>query len=129
MDIFKIVGIGFVICILAVLLRNCKPEIGMQIPIVGGIFILILIFPYLKNILDMFEEISQILNFDSTHLKIVFKLIGISYITEFGAELCKDAGENAIASKIELGGKIILIFISMPIIYSFVSIIRELVYM
>ena len=61
------------------------------------------------------------------HIEIVLKIIGISYICQFAADICKDAGEASIAGKIELGGKIIIISLSMPIIYNLLDLVNHII--
>jgi stage III sporulation protein AD len=63
---------------------------------------------------------------DSAYLDIIFKIIGIAYLAEFGYQLCKDAGEEAIGSKIQFAGKVMIFVISSPIILALVELITEL---
>ena len=64
---------------------------------------------------------------DSTYIKIILKVIGISYIIEFGKDICKDAGESAIANKMEMAGKVIIVSLSIPVVASLIDIVTELV--
>ena len=43
-------------------------------------------------------------------------MIGVAYLAEFGAQVCRDAGENSIAAKIEFAGKIIILIMAVPIL-------------
>ena len=72
---------------------------------------------------------SLILNssIDSSYIKIILKVIGISYLVEFGKDICKDAGESAIANKIEVAGKIVVVAISVPVVASLIEIVTKLV--
>jgi len=70
----------------------------------------------LKTIASSVEEIAQRANLDSIYLTTVLKVIGIAYIAEFGSQICKDSGEGAIASKIELGGKVLMMVLALPIL-------------
>ena len=51
-------------------------------------------------------------------LNLLIKITGIAFLTEFAVSICKDSGESAIASKIDIGGKVTIIAISIPIISS-----------
>jgi stage III sporulation protein AD len=56
----------------------------------------------------------------------VLKITGIAYISEFGAEICRDAGEGAIASKIEMAGKVIIIALAIPVITSLIDLVLKI---
>ena len=126
MDIFRIVGIGFVAAVMALLVRQHRPELAIQISIAAAVIIFLQIAPYFLGIVQMFRDLTDQLSVDVRFFEIVLKIIGIAYITGLGAELCRDAGENAIAAKIELAGKIILLVMSMPIVYSLISLVTNL---
>ena len=127
MDIFKIVGLGIASMVLAVFLKNWRAEIAIQISLVASIIIFFMALPYLRAVFEMFQNISKQLGLEIKYITIVLKVIGIAYITQFGAELCRDAGENAIASKIEFGGKVMIVTLSMPILYSFLDVVNSII--
>ena len=54
------------------------------------------------------------------------KTMGIAYVTQFAAELCRDSGQSSIASKIELGGKVIIVTLSMPLLYNFLGVVEKI---
>jgi stage III sporulation protein AD len=126
-DIFKIVGIGLSAAILAVFIKNWRSEIAIQISLVAAAIIFFMAVPYLKTIFEMFRDISNRIGLDVKYINLVLKVIGIAYVAQFGAELCRDSGESALASKIEFGGKIIIITLSMPVLYSFLDIIETVI--
>jgi len=126
MDIFRIVGIGFVAAVLALLVKQHRPELAIHISIAAAVIIFLQIAPYFLGIVQMFRDLTDQLAVDVRFFEIVLKIIGIAYITSLGAELCRDAGENAIAAKIELAGKVILLVMSMPIVYSLISLVGNL---
>ena len=127
MDIvIQIVSIGIVVMLLSVIVKKLSKDIGMLISIGGGILIFFIIIPYLSGVLGIMTTLTEHIDTDMTHLNTIFKVLGIAYIAEFGAQLCKDAGEGAIASKIELGGKVMIMAISAPIIISFLNLILTL---
>ena len=126
MDIFRIVGIGFVAAVMALLIWQHRPELAIQISIAAAIIIFLSVAPYLLGIVQMFRNLTDQLAVDVRFFDIVLKIIGVAYITGLGAELCRDANEGAIAAKIELAGKIILIVMAMPIVYSLISLVTNL---
>lgn len=129
MDIFKVVGLGLAAAVLAVFIKNWRAEIAIQISLVASAVVFCMMVPYLKTVLEMFRDISNRIGLDVKYITLVLKVIGIAYITQFGAELCRDSGETAIASKIEFGGKVIIITLSMPVLYSFLEVVETIVRM
>lgn len=127
MDIFKIVGLGIAAAILAVFIKNWRAEIAVQISLVAAAIIFIAILPYIKTLFSMFSDISNQIGLDAKYITLILKVIGIAYVAQFGAELCRDAGEASIASKIELGGKVIIVTLSMPLLYSFMEVVERII--
>ena len=127
MDIFKIVGLGIAAAILAVFIKNWRAEVAVQISLVAAAIIFIAILPYIKTLFSMFSDISNQIGLDAKYITLILKVIGIAYVAQFGAELCRDAGEASIASKIELGGKVIIVTLSMPLLYSFMEVVERII--
>ena len=127
MEVMRIVGIGLIGAILSILLRNSKPEFSMLIPVVVSFTVLACAMPYLIRITEELSRMASRAGINSSYMRIVIKVIGISYLVCITAELCKDAGENAIAAKIELGGKLIILAMAIPIINSLLNLVKEII--
>lgn len=127
MEIFKIAGLGIAAAAIAVFVKNWKPELAMQVSLSAAIVILITIFPYLKTAINMLKDISGQTGLDNSQIGLVLKVVGIAYISQFASELCRDAGENAVATKIELAGKVIIMTLSMPVIYGLMGIVNDII--
>ncbi|MCT4565280.1 MAG: stage III sporulation protein AD [Maledivibacter sp.] len=126
MEIFKIVALGITATILAVIVKQFKPEYGVHISIATGVVIFLLMISKLASILEVIHGLTNKLDMEVVYLKSIFKIIGIAYITEFGAQVCKDTGESSIASKIEFAGKIIIMALALPILLSVLNLIIKL---
>ena len=98
-DVIKIIGIGLTALVIVILLKQYKPELSIYISIIAGILILFLT---------------------------IDKITGIAFLSEFATSVCIDSGEKAIASKIEIGTKVIIITMSMPIITELLELIVEI---
>ena len=108
MDIIKIIGIAFLAVLIIVILKQYRPEFAIYASIIAGVLILALASNTLSGIIDMIKNISNKTNINSEFLVILIKITGIAILTEFAVSICKDAGESAIASKVDVGGKIII---------------------
>ncbi len=116
MDIIKIIGIGLTSLIIIIVLRQYKPEFAVYVSLIAGALILFLVIDKIAGIISLLTELSNKSNMNSQFLVILLKITGIAFLTEFAVSICKDSGESAIANKIDLGGKVIIIAISIPII-------------
>jgi stage III sporulation protein AD len=127
MDIMKIVGIGIIATLLAVILREQKPEIALQVSIVTGLIIFVFVITKLNSVIAVLKYFASKTNIDLIYFTTILKVIAIAYITEFGAQVCKDAGEGSIASKIEFGGKVLIMIMAIPILAALMDIITKLI--
>ena len=116
MDIIKIIGIGFISVIIIILLKQYKPEFSLYVSLLAGALILLISFDKISGIVSLIQSLASRTSLGSEFLGILLKVTGIAILTEFAVSICKDAGEAAIASKMDLGGKILIIGISVPII-------------
>lgn len=116
MDIIKIIGIGFITLIITILLKEYKKEYYIYAVLIGGAIILVYAINPIKEIISFTKEITKNNSFDNEFIELLLKLTGISILIEYAVSICKDAGENAIANKIDFGGKIVLISMSIPVI-------------
>ena len=113
--------------VLSLLIKQYRPELSPAIPVIAAAAIFAMVAPYLKAVVAMFEDIAGQVGMENTYFRIVIKMIGAAYVTQFAAEMCKDAGEGAIAAKIELGGKVLILTMSMPILYRLLSLVSSMI--
>jgi stage III sporulation protein AD len=123
LDIIQIVGIGIVSVALSMAIKKQVPEFSLLIGIIASVVIFLFILPKLISVFQVIHIIAMGSNIDMVYVDIVLKIIGISYIAEFGSQICLDAGEGSIASKIELSGKVLIMVISIPIIMALIDLI------
>ncbi len=126
MEIMKVVIIGIIATILAVILREQKPEIALQISIVTGLMIFIFVVTKLNSVIEVMKYFASKTNIDLLYFSTILKVIAIAYITEFGAQVCKDAGEGSIASKIEFAGKVLIMIMAVPILAALLDVVSKL---
>lgn len=126
MDIIKIVGIALIALVIIILLKQYKPEFAIYISILTGILILILVMDKLSGIINLIESIVNQSYINTEFITLLIKITGIAFLSEFAVSICKDSGEAAIASKIEIGSKIIIITMAIPILSSLLELILKL---
>ncbi len=126
MDIVKIIGIGFIALIIIVIIKQYKPEFAMYVSIIAGTIIIFLSLDKIIGIINLLKNLSNKTGINAEYLVVLLKITGIAILTEFAVTICKDSGENAIASKIDFGGKIIVISMSIPIISALLEVILKI---
>ncbi len=126
MDITKIIGIAFLAVVIIIILKQSRPEFAIYASILTGIIILSMIMGSLEKIIELIRNISNKANINVQFLEIILKITAIAILSEFAVSICKDSGENAIASKVDASGKIIIITMSIPIINALLSTVLKI---
>lgn len=116
MEIAQIVGFGLIATVLVVVLRQEKPELALLLSIGAGILLFFMVLAKIGAVVNVLRDLSVRANVNLLYLGIILKIVGIAYIADFGAQLCRDAGENALASKIEFAAKILILVLAIPIV-------------
>ena len=123
MEIFKIIGVAFVTAITAILLKSTKPELSFAVTVTGVIVILVFVADMLQNTVNIISTIASLTGIENGLIKILLKIVGVGYLTEFSAGILNDFGSNAVADKVILGGKLTILILSLPIIESVLNLI------
>jgi stage III sporulation protein AD len=126
-EIWQIVGLALIVTVFCVVLKQIRPEIALQLSILAGAAVFILILSKIKVIVDLLQTLADQANISSYYLLIVLKIVGVAYLAEFGAQICRDAGEGALATKIELAAKVGVIVLAIPIIVAITESLVRLV--
>ena len=127
MEISKIIALGLVGTIFSVLLKKENPQIAMLVAVVTGILIFLMLCTPLGNLLVLLRKTAEQAGVGEGYFSVVLKVIGIAYLTQFGAQLCADAGDGAIASKIELAGKVLMMTVAAPVLTGLLEMVMGLV--
>ncbi len=117
-DIIKIIGIGLTSLIIIVILKQYKPEFAMYVSLGAGVLIFAIIGAKLSGIIEVLQNLASKASIKGEFLTLLVKITGIAILTEFAVSVCKDSGETAIANKVDLGGKVIIMSMSIPIMAS-----------
>ena len=113
MEIVKVIGIGLVSLIIIVLLKQYKPEYALYVSLIAGV-------------LDILKSLANKSSINNEFLILLIKITGIAILTEYAVSVCKDTGESAIASKVDFGGKILIMSMSIPIMSSLLETIIKI---
>lgn len=122
MDIFKLIGIALCGAVLSLSVKQYRQEFAVLIGIITGLILLGSVTDGLGEIFNSMNIIIEKSGVKYEYLAAILKIVGICLITQFSAEVCRDAGQNAIASKLEIAGKILILTLTIPIINDFLDI-------
>ncbi len=98
------------------ILKQYKPEYVIYVSLLAGALILTLTFSKISGIIELLNSLASKISIHQEFITLLIKMTGIAILTEFAVSICKDSGESAIASKIDMGGKVIMVSMSVPII-------------
>ena len=125
-QIFQLVGIAFITAVAAILVKSTKPELAAVITIAGSIILLLFVFEVFRGSIGLFQEIADATGLNAVIVKTLLKMVGIGYIVEFSAGILNDFGQNSLADKLVLCGKILVLILAVPILESVLSLINDL---
>ncbi|WP_197031366.1 stage III sporulation protein AD [Bacillus sp. UNC438CL73TsuS30] len=127
MEIVKIVGLALVATFLALIIKEQKPNFAFLLIVFVGCTIFLFLIDKIYEIIHMLEKLAVNANVNLVYVETILKIIGIAYIAEFASQITKDAGQGAIASKIELAGKILILAMAIPILTVMIETIIKLI--
>jgi stage III sporulation protein AD len=123
----KIVGFALVATFLSLIIKEQKPNFAFLLIVFVGCSIFLFLVDKIYEIINMLEKLAVNAKVNSVYIETILKIIGIAYIAEFAAQITKDAGQGAIASKIELAGKILILAMAIPILTVMIETIIKLI--
>lgn len=98
----------------------------MAFSLVAGLSVLLAVMPAMSSVISSFSAIAAESGLGPLYFGIILKVLAISYIADLGASICRDAGENLVASRVEMAGKVLILLCSIPVIQGVVDLIRTL---
>jgi stage III sporulation protein AD len=125
-EILPFLGMTLITVVLLNLLRRNSPEMAALLSIVVGVLVFLRLVGRLTELVDAFSFLALRSKINQWHLQTVFKVMGVAYLTGFGAQICKDAGEGGLGLKLEMAGKIIILFLAVPVMVAIMEMILRL---
>ncbi|MDF2937562.1 MAG: spoIIIAD [Paenibacillaceae bacterium] len=126
MEIIQIVSLGLAVTVLALILKEQKPIFAFLLVTVTGIIIFLFLLGKISAVIRVLEQLADRSGVNHVFFTTILKIIGVAYIAEFGAQIVRDAGQDSIASKIELTGKILIMVMAIPIVSVIIDTVLKL---
>ncbi|MCL2286934.1 MAG: stage III sporulation protein AD [Firmicutes bacterium] len=126
MGIFQIIAVGILAAVISITIKKQSPEIAILITITASVLIFLMVLPMLTEVVGIITHIWQTADGQAAYVGLALRVIGVAYMAELGASVCNDASETAIAAKIDMAGRVIILVMAMPVIMDILRIITEL---
>lgn len=124
--LFKVLLAGLIGTCLSVYFKEHKNSIGFAIVIAASLVIVFLTLSFFTGIMDNLNAVIERFQGESKYFIMLFKMLGITYVCDLTAGICKDSGNAAIAHQMQIFGKILVLSISIPVISTLFEIITDL---
>lgn len=115
MDVISVIVIGMVGAMFSLILKQYKPEFAIVVSAVTAIIIFINILGWVIPVITEIKKLMDKAAISYQYISILFKSLGICYITQFACDICKEAGQTAVAGKLELAGRIAICVLALPL--------------
>ena len=121
MDLFAICIAAVAATILAVTLKRYNPEISMLLAIGAGVIIFVLVLNQIPQALSQINTLLSRAGMPLQYGQVLFKALGICFLCQFSSDACKDAGQSALAFKVELAGKLMIVLLALPMLEDIIN--------
>lgn len=121
MDIISICALAIITAVICVMIRRYSPETSVMMSICACVMIFMLIAVRLSSVTEHVRELFSVTGLPAEYIEILFKTIGICFLTEIASDTCRDAGESALATKTEIAGKILILTVALPLFDEVIS--------
>ncbi len=125
MEVLRVAALALSGVLLALMLKQTKPEYSVFLSMAVCICIFLYLLSRLQAVMGYLSQLEVQADIDGVYLDTILKMLGITYITQFASDICKDAGYSAIASQIELFARVSVLFLSFPVLLALVEMIGE----
>jgi stage III sporulation protein AD len=126
LEIIQIVGLGLIAAVLSLIVKEQKPLFSFLLALFTGLVIFLFLIGKISSIIQVLSDLAVKSSVNMVFLRTILKIIGVAYIAEFGAQIIRDAGQEAVASKIELAGKVLIMVMAIPVITVIIETVMKL---
>ncbi|MDO4733289.1 MAG: stage III sporulation protein AD [Bacillota bacterium] len=126
-SLLSLIGIALTAALVAVFLKDSRlPVLALLVSLAAGALILLRLLPAFSTLWESFFRLGERAGMDSYHLELLLKIMAMAYLSEFGAQLCRDAGQGATALKVEMAAKLGILLLALPILGALMSSVLSL---
>ena len=126
MEITQVIGLALVTVVFLLVLRQEKPVMAILMSLAFSIIIFTSMMDKLASIIEVMQELTRRIGINYFFLATLLKIMGVAYLGEFTAAICHDAGEQAVAKKVEFAAKIIIAVLALPIMVAILESLMDI---
>ncbi len=123
MNIMQVVAFALVCSLLLTLLRQSSDAMALVLAVAASAVILTVIVRQLPPILTALQGLAARAGVEMFYLRTLLRVMAVAYVVDFGAHLCSDAGEGALAKNVRLAGKVLILAMAVPIIIAVADVV------
>lgn len=125
MSIFKLLAVALISVVLTVVVKTYRPEMAVQTSIAAGATVLLMLVGQITGVLNMITDAVRSYGLNEEYFTVALKTAGIAYLAQLASQTCMDAGESALAAKVELGGRIMILALAAPVSFKILDLAIE----
>ncbi|HIQ61990.1 MAG TPA: stage III sporulation protein AD [Candidatus Avichristensenella intestinipullorum] len=125
-DVVRLVGFGIASALLALTLRQTRPELALAVSLAAGLCLFAAVVGRLGEIVSAMRSLAERAELSDAALPLLLRILGIASLCELGAQMCRDIGEGGIAAKVEMGGKVMVLSLSLPVATALIELVAGL---
>ncbi|MFY9133879.1 MAG: stage III sporulation protein AD [Bacillota bacterium] len=126
MEIFQVVGMAILGAVLLAFLRQTRSDMAIVLSAALGIVVFLMVVTRLAYFVEVLSDLAVRAGVNRMYLDTVLRVIGVAYLAAFGGQVCRDAGEGALATKVELAGKVLILAMSVPLMFALLDLILRI---
>ena len=127
MDIFSLCGCAVVACVLIITVRQQRPDIALVLTVAVSVILFAYMAADLQDAVSGIYDIIGGLSKFRNEAEIVFKAVGVCLVTQLASDVCRDCGQNTVASRVELGGRVAVVLLLIPLLGEIVEISASII--
>ena len=125
MSIFKLLAVTLISVVLTVVVKTYRPEMAVQTSIAAGATVILMLVGQITGVLNMITDAVRSYGLNEEYFTVALKTAGIAYLAQLASQTCMDAGESALAAKVELGGRIMILALAAPVAFKILDLAIE----
>ena len=127
MNILTFTGAVLIMCVLIITVRQLKPEMSLLLAIAGVVILTAFLISFASPLFDEITAIAQAGGVEPELVMIAVKAVGICMIIQTAASVCRDTGQTALAGNLELGGRLALLIVALPLFKRLLTLAMEMI--
>ncbi len=127
MEMVQVVGLGLVAGAVLLVVRQHRPELALLLSLAAGAVIFIAMVSRVMAVVEALQTLGARAKVDGAYMSTVLKIMGIAYLADFGGQVLADAGEKAVASKVEMAGKVLILLLAIPVLMAILDALLKLI--